>query len=173
MNISPSTPQQTLVPVLNGVTEVRLEMLTNVGEVIFTNRIQEIPWKGGENPETGITPQYKPVMSHLQQHVAAPAPAPVPAPAPRGSKKNTVQLQQLQRKEIQREEANVVRASQQGMSKQARLFSPNERHPGRPTGALYNPGGWGRLRGCCSVLLPRQGLEGASGHLKKKEVRST
>lgn len=166
MNISPSTP-----PTNTGVTEVRLEMLTNVGEVIFTNRIQEIPWKGGENPETSITPQYKPVMSHLQQHVAAPAP--VPAPAPCGSKNNTVQLQQLQRKEIRREEANVVRASQQGMSKQGRLFSPNERHPGRPTGALYKPGGWGRFRGCCSVLLPRQGLEGASGHLKKKEVRST
>ena len=41
----PRSPWQTPVPALNGVTEVRLEMLTNVGEVIFTNRIQESPGK--------------------------------------------------------------------------------------------------------------------------------
>lgn len=31
---------QTLMPALNGVTEVRLEVLTNVGEVLLTNRTQ-------------------------------------------------------------------------------------------------------------------------------------
>lgn len=140
-NVSPSFPLSNTGVAVNGVTGVRLEMLTDVGEVVFTNRIQEITWKGGENKAgTGSMPWCKPAMGHPQSHAAAPA-------LGGGSKKSIIELGQLQRKEIQREEANIIRASKQGTRMQAGLLSPKKRHPGRCARALYSLGGWGRARG--------------------------
>lgn len=134
----PSSPWQMPVPTLNGVTEIRLQMLTVVGEIVFTYSIQEITWKGGENqPETGTTPWYKPVISRLQKHV--------PAPVTCGSKKSIIELGQLQRKEIQRGEASVIRSSQQETSKQGTLFSSRNWHLGK---TLYSLGCLGHAQWC-------------------------
>lgn len=72
-----------------------------------------------------------------------------------------------QRKEIQGEEANVIRGIQQETRKQSRLFRYRKRHLGRPRRLLCNLGVLRKVKGRCSVLLPRH-LEDASTTASKK-----
>ena len=136
-SISPSVPPTNTGAALNGVTEVRLEMLTNAGEAAFTNRIQETTWEGGANkPATGITPQYKPAMSHPQKHAAAAALDPAPAPALRGSTESIAELGQLRRKRRSRADCSAPKRDAREDPRELRAA----------------PGAWGRSRGavrCC------------------------